>query len=458
MPAPWQRFLLMVLCAMQLLLGTDALPSFDTTPPQSADSRPPQVPLVDTGTDPHMPLPQGMASELGWGSPSRPRSALPAQLQHRESRGEHRLHGQLTPISGVVSGLVDAAMDGARDPSGEAPSATMRLSTPGSVSDAAAAQPSMPGDDESADAGQEGFSSRPVTPGSLPDAAATQPSMAESDVSADARQLQSRPVTPGSLPDATQAQSRNARNSDSSSTGLQPAGDMPAATTARPAGTPVSTLVAGLVNDAAARGRPISASMRPTTPGGLSAAAEQRQRMTPVGRVVDSLVEDAIFDETPSTPGSLSSSPRELSQYQLERPRTAGGLSAQASFTQQEHFGEGLPEHMQATEALPTDPNPTSSQALTVDDDSQDTTNQDTDESPKQPGLLVADVLGDRQEGALRGVEADEPAAAAADDSLQAGLSPADAHAESPELTGNADTAEENLILRGGGGVDSTES
>ena len=419
---------------MQLLLGTDALPSFDIAPPQSADSRPPQLPLVDTGTDPHMPLPQGMASELGWGSPARPRSAVPAQLQRRESRGEHRLQGQLTPISGVVSGLVDAAMGNARDPSGT--SSMMRPVTPGGVSGAAAAQPSMHGDDASADARQFGSSSRPVTPGSLSGAAVAQSSMPGDYASADAHQdsVSSRPITPGSSHDAARAQFRDLEISNSSSTRLHEAGNTPDAATARPAGTPVSTLVAGLVNDAAVGGRRMSAGMRPTTPGGLSAAAETRQRMTPVGRVVDSLVEDAIFDEAPSTPGSLSQSPRELNLYQLERPRTAGGLSATASFTQEEHLEE----------VSPADPNLSPSQALTVDDDSLDAAIDDTDESPEQPGSLVL-----TQEDALGGVETDELSTSAAEATLRAGVSYADAQVDSTDLTENANMAEESSILHG---------
>ena len=133
---------------MQLLLGTDALPSFDTTPPHTAGGRPTPPTLMNTGTDSQRPLPQGMASEVGWGSPTRPRSAVPSHLQRRESRGEHRLQGQLTPISGVVAGLVDAALS---DPGRDAASPSMRPGTPGSLSDVALAEPPRPVDAAASD-------------------------------------------------------------------------------------------------------------------------------------------------------------------------------------------------------------------------------------------------------------------------------------------------------------------
>ena len=240
------------------------------------------------------------------------------------------------------------------------------------------------------------------------------------------------------------------------------AGDrVSAAMMARPAGTPISNLVAGLVNDTASRGissdvgmRPttpgsvsaaaasgstsVDASMRPSTPGGLpatadsgstpsdvgmgvtegggmSAAAESRQGRTPVSHVVDSLVEDAIFDEGlsgseagPSGPDSLFPSPRGVGQGLLERPHTASGLSVTATLDQAEDVRVSMPHAMQIIQNEPDYLHATSSEALALDDVTPEAADAGLDKSAlaaqwsePQPAEVQRDTSAETSEGGV---------------------------------------------------------
>ena len=225
-----------------MLMGSEALPAFDTTPPPTA----PPLTLVDTGTDPHQAVPGSMNTPLGWGSPSRPAS----QLSRRASRGEHLLQGALTPISLVVSGLVDDVIsDG---------STSARSRRPGSLSAAA--------------------TDRPVATPDVQDVSAV-----EVDPSSDGA-TSDRSRMPGSLSTAAGARS---------------------------VATPVSHVVAGLVEDAIFDG---GFSGRPSTPGSLPATAitspmprlEQSQPATPGDRSAAPSVPGLNLPERPATPGGMS--------------------------------------------------------------------------------------------------------------------------------------------------------
>ncbi|KAK9831183.1 hypothetical protein WJX74_006520 [Apatococcus lobatus] len=429
---------------LKLLLGTETLPSFDTTPPPTASSRPIPSTLVGTGTDPHRPLPQGMAAELGWGSLSRPRSALPARLHRRESRGEHRLQGQLTPISGVVAGLVDAAL---ADGTGDVTNTSMRRpGTAGTLSDAAGAQAAGPEVDPASDASPVSNSMRHATPGSSSDATRAQPSQpvidATSNTIAVDRLDSWRPATPGSMSSATISRRSGLRDDDTSDyiAKRSAAGnllhlDVPFATMVRPAGTPVSNVVAGLVNEASE-----AASMSLTSPGSLSAAPEATQRMTPISHVVVSLVEDAIFDEGPagsdmstSRPSSLSPSPRGTTQYSLERPRTAGGLPAAASFGQikqpEDSISPGIQTMEDSSAAGSAEPDAILSEALTLEHQEQHAATgalTHFDQSAKQPSSQSADLMGQQPAEALGAGGINEPSIPAREKVVPDELHPAD--------------------------------